>query len=185
MCGIAGIVQYKRNSSFDIKNSIKKMVLSLRRRGPDDHAYWFSNDEQIALGFSRLSIQDLSQNGRQPMVSSSGRYVVVFNGEIYNFLKLKSFFLEGRKTQFFGRSDTEVLIACVEEFGILKTLEIIEGMFAFSILDIKEQKLYLSRDRFGEKPFYYTTELGGFAFASELKAIKSIFSKPSSNLKIL
>ena len=172
MCGIAGIVQYKRNSSFDIKNSIKKMVLSLRRRGPDDHAYWFSNDEQIALGFSRLSIQDLSQNGRQPMVSSSGRYVVVFNGEIYNFLKLKSFFLEGRKTQFFGRSDTEVLIACVEEFGILKTLEIIEGMFAFSILDIKEQKLYLARDRFGEKPLYYGVSENKLLFASDLDAIK-------------
>jgi asparagine synthase (glutamine-hydrolysing) len=172
MCGIAGIVKYKRNSSFDIRNSIKKMVLSLRRRGPDDQSYWFSNDDQIALGFSRLSIQDLSQKGRQPMTSFSGRYVIVFNGEIYNFLELKNFLLESGKVQFLGGSDTEVLIACVEEFGILKTLEKIEGMFAFSILDIKEQKLYLIRDRFGEKPLYYGVSDDKLLFASDLDSIK-------------
>lgn len=176
MCGIAGF--WSKSSNKNIEIIIKEMTHTIKHRGPDDEGIWINENDSIALGHKRLSIVDLSPNGHQPMVSQNERYVITFNGEIYNFQKIR---LEienisrekGYTIKFKGTSDTEVILAAVEVYGLQKAIARFKGMFAFSIYDRKEKKLYLVRDRLGEKPLYYGYINSDFIFASELKAICS------------
>ncbi|MCD6048115.1 MAG: asparagine synthetase [Gammaproteobacteria bacterium] len=163
MCRIAGI-------AFDSRyfSSIDAMTDFLAHGGPDDRGIW--HDDYVAFGHRRLAIIDLSPLGHQPMLSASGRYVIIFNGEIYNFKILRAE-LEAKTYQFKGHSDTEVVLAAIEAWGFAKTLEKLNGMFAIALWDRQEKKLYLARDRFGEKPLYYGIVNGALIFASELKAI--------------
>ncbi len=164
MCRITGIAF--KAKYFD---ALDAMTDALEHGGPDDRGTW--SDEQIALGHRRLAINDLSPLGHQPMLSESHRFVTVFNGEIYNFPELREA-LTSLGHHFKGHSDTEVLLAAVEAWGIEAALQKFNGMFAFALWDRKEKKLYLARDRFGEKPLYYGIVKGAFIFASELKALK-------------
>lgn len=167
MCGITGIA-FAKVQPLDC---IFEMTASLRHRGPDDGKTWIDTQTGIALGHRRLAIIDLSQEGQQPMESTNKRYIIVLNGEIYNFLELKKE-LTTLGSHFRGHSDTEVLLEAVSKWGIDSALKRATGMFAFALWDKHEHKLYLARDRFGEKPLYYAWMNGTFIFASELKALK-------------
>ena len=145
------------------------MCDTIAHRGPDDSGIWIDNETGIHLGHRRLSIVDLSIAGHQPMISPSGRFVIVYNGEIYNHLELRK---ELSHTNWRGHSDTESLLAGLEEWGIERTLKKCVGMFAFALWDTQKHKLTLARDRFGEKPLYYGWQNGAFLFSSELKALK-------------
>lgn len=168
MCGITGIVF---ESSSDRLSNIEEMTATLLLRGPDDHGVWVNREKGIALGFRRLSIIDLSQAGHQPMPSASGRFMIVFNGEIYNFKEISAELLQ-LGWVFRGHSDTEVLLAAIETWGIQKSLNKFNGMFAFALWDNQDDVLYLARDRFGEKPLYWGWSENTLLFASELKALK-------------
>ena len=171
MCGIAGIFgpTGDRNRG-EIAEIVGKMSDRLRHRGPDSAGIWVDTDNGIAFGFRRLAVQDTSESGNQPMHSTSGRYVTVLNGEIYNFKDLKCT-LEGKGHRFRGCSDTEVLLASIDEWGLDATLDRIHGMFAFALWDRNKGCLKLVRDRLGEKPLFYSMAGGKFIFASELKAL--------------
>ena len=169
MCGIAGVYS-KKYSSVEIKSRVESMSSVLIRRGPDSHGLWKNCDGSLWLGHRRLSIQDLSPAGHQPMISAQGRYALVFNGEIYNFIDL-SRELAGKGYVFKGHSDTEVLLACVDEFGFEETLKKITGMFAIALYDSEEHTLQFARDRMGEKPLYLYSGNDGLFFSSELKSI--------------
>lgn len=164
MCGIFGVIGGK---PLDIKNSVQK----LRHRGPDDIGFF--SGKSISLGFTRLSIIDLSKNGAQPMCNEKKDVWIVFNGEIYNFLDLKS---KLKKHQFKSSSDTEVLIHGYEEWGIEGLLERIDGMFAFCLYDEKKGLCYLARDRVGKKPLYLYRASSYIAFSSEVKAFFELSS---------
>lgn len=168
MCGLAGYYTFTEKVSADI---CMKMTSVLAHRGPDDDGVWIDVENGIALGHRRLSIQDVSPFGHQPMTSKSGRYVVVYNGEIYNFMSLQSRLkLEGYL--FRGHSDTEVLLSAIECWGIKRALKEFAGMFAFALWDKKELSLTLARDRIGEKPLYYGWQNNNLLFGSELNALK-------------
>ena len=125
----------------------------MRHRGPDASGFWMSENRDVVLGHQRLSIVDLSANGAQPMQSHSGRYVIAFNGEIYNHQALRQRLLDEKKvTSFRGTSDTEVLLEAMEHYGVKETILQCKGMFAIALFDRKEEVLYLLRDRIGEKP---------------------------------
>jgi asparagine synthase (glutamine-hydrolysing) len=164
MCGISGL--FKTNVSLEM---IHPMVQSLNHRGPDAQEYWIDNELGIAFGHARLSIVDI-QGGNQPMTDAYGRYTIVFNGEIYGFRDLK---VRYNQYPYQNNSDTELIFAMLYEHGY-DFVKHLPGMFAFVIYDREKKELFGARDRFGEKPFYYTTNFGGFAFASELKALKKI-----------
>lgn len=165
MCGIFG---YSYN---DLEKSGKSLSTALRHRGPDDAGIF--SDEYITLGHRRLSIIDLSPTGHQPMSTEDGRYTIVFNGEIYNYIELRSF-LEKDGFRFKGNSDTEVLLVGFKKFG-LEVVKKLRGMWAFAIYDSDKKKLFLSRDFFGIKPLLYAHGDGGrFAFASEMKGVMEI-----------
>lgn len=168
MCGITGIVF---ESSSHRLNDIEAMTSTLQLRGPDDHGIWVNRESGVALGFRRLSIIDLSQAGHQPMQSASKRFTIVFNGEIYNFKEIAGELLQ-HGWVFRGHSDTEVLLASIETWGLQKSLEKFNGMFAFALWDNQDEVLYLARDRFGEKPLYWGWSGNSLLFASELKALK-------------
>jgi asparagine synthase (glutamine-hydrolysing) len=168
MCGITGFFQEGASSPA---RTAQIMADSIAHRGPDDSGVWCDESVGIAFGFRRLSIVDLTPNGHQPMASASGRFHIVFNGEIYNFLELKQE-LSGKGNQFRGGSDTEVMLAAFETWGIRESLLKFNGMFAFAVWDSKEQQLSLARDRIGKKPLYYGWCNGCFIFGSELKAVK-------------
>jgi asparagine synthase (glutamine-hydrolysing) len=146
------------------------MAATLTHRGPDDDGAWAEETSGVALGFRRLSIIDLSPLGHQPMSSASGRYTVVFNGEIYNYRELRKE-LEGCGARFRGQSDTEVLLAAVEQWGFDAALRRYNGMFAIAMWDAHDRELLLARDRFGEKPLYYGHAGTTLLFGSELKAL--------------
>jgi asparagine synthase (glutamine-hydrolysing) len=151
------------------------MVIPLMHRGPDDQGLWCDNEVGIGLGQRRLSIMDLSPHGHQPMVSASGRYVVSYNGEIYNFSELRVELEEASKAPAWrGHSDTEVLLACVEAWGVEGALKRTVGMFAISLWDRETRALSLARDRLGEKPLYYGEVAGRLLFGSELKALQAV-----------
>jgi asparagine synthase (glutamine-hydrolysing) len=173
MCGIAGFFDVDGFELGDGLAVARAMAAPLAPRGPDDDGVW-ADAAGIAFGFRRLSILDLSPHGHQPMRSASGRYTVVFNGEIYNHLELRAE-MEARGQRFHGRSDTEVLLATVEELGFEGMLKRIRGMFAIAIWDGLAQTLSLARDRMGEKPLYCGWTRGGglFVFGSELKALRA------------
>lgn len=178
MCGICGIISH---SGQPLKEALSRMTASLHHRGPDDRGAAYLEHERVALGHTRLSIHDLSDQGHQPMHSVSGRYSVVFNGEIYNFKAIKKHLSERGFNQWRGHSDTEVFLMLVEVFGFYQALQQIEGMFALCVWDSRDKALYLARDRMGEKPLYYGMVGNSFVFASELKAIKA-FSQESMAL---
>lgn len=169
MCGIAGFWD-KRHS---VNNAIaERMALQIQSRGPDDAGVWTDSDAGLALAHRRLAILDLSPAGRQPMQSPCGRYVLVYNGEIYNHLDLRAE-LEaiGGGFDWRGHSDTETLLAALRHWGMRGTLERLNGMFAFALWDASERTLFLARDRMGEKPLYYGRNGNTFLFGSELKAL--------------
>ncbi len=181
MCGICGYINTKTDNNF--AKIIEKMIFCLNRRGPDDNGNWIDPQNNLALGHTRLSIFDLSSKGRQPMSSASERFIITFNGEIYNFLELKKILIN-KGCKFYTETDTEVLLNLFEYFKFEKSLSMIEGMFAFALWDKKFKKLYLARDRFGEKPLYYyknKNDQSLFIFASELK---SLISHPNFVKKI-
>lgn len=149
------------------------MARVLSHRGPDDEGVWVDAPAGIALGHRRLSVIDLSPEGHQPMPSSSGRYLISFNGEIYNFQEIRAE-LEPLGHRFRGHSDTEVALAAIEQWGLKIALKRFVGMFAFGLWDRREHVLYLARDRMGEKPLYYGRCDGAFVFASELKAFRDV-----------
>lgn len=168
MCGIAGFC----NLQCDRKKNIEKMKERMYHRGPDAGGSFFSEDGQVTLGHRRLSIVDLSENGSQPMISRSGRYVIAFNGEIYNYKQIAQKLLDERKVDAFrGTSDTEVLLEAFECYGVKEAISLCKGMFAIALFDKKEQALYLLRDRVGEKPLYYGQVKEGFVFASDIGSI--------------
>jgi asparagine synthase (glutamine-hydrolysing) len=148
------------------------MADTLFHRGPDDAGTWIDKNAGIALGHRRLSIIDLSPEGHQPMTSHSGRYVMAYNGEIYNFRELRKE-LERDGVQWRGHSDTEVMLAAFEAWGVEGALQRFNGMFAFALWDRNEKALHLARDRLGEKPLYYGWVGKTFLFGSELKALKA------------
>lgn len=165
MCGIVGLF---RPGGADWSGLIEQMAQSIAHRGPDSDGYWGDPDAGIAFGHRRLAILDLSPQGYQPMHSASGRYVITFNGEIYNYQHLRA---QLPQVQWRGTSDTEVILAAVEAWGVTKTLEQMVGMFAFGLWDRQERTLYLGRDRLGEKPLYYGWVGDSFWFGSELKPL--------------
>ena len=167
MCGITGFVD--STCDFSPEQIIKKMTGKLIHRGPDDEGIWIDNKGVVAFGHRRLAVLDLSPAGHQPMHSISDRYVLVFNGEIYNHQELRGI-LSGYSWN--GHSDTETLLAGFESWGVEETLKKCIGMFAIALWDKKENNLYLSRDRLGEKPLYYGWLGSTFVFGSELSAIK-------------
>ena len=163
MCGIAGIFQKNVNNYSHVANAINV----INHRGPDSKGIW--RDEFVSLGSVRLKVVDLNENSNQPLISKNKRYVLVYNGEVYNYLKLKKKFNIKTKTN----SDTELILELFSKLGP-KTFSLLEGMFAISIYDTNTKKLYLARDIFGIKPIYYFFEKKRFLFCSEIKGILEI-----------
>ena len=173
MCGIAGFFSSRSSSSADeLSSTALAMARAIAHRGPDDFGAWTSPAMGLALAHRRLSILDLSPDGHQPMTSASGRFVIVFNGEIYNYLELKAELeAAGRAPAWRGHSDTEVLLAACDAWGVEGALQRSNGMFAIALVDLAQRNLILCRDRMGEKPLYYGWQGETFLFASELKSI--------------
>lgn len=177
MCGLIGFTNV---NTVDIQNTAQQMCKAITHRGPDSEGIWW--DQIIALGHRRLSILDLSPAGHQPMVSACGRYVIAFNGEIYNHLKLRAQLqAENKVFPWRGHSDTETLLACFSAWGVEKTLQATVGMFAIALWDKHAQILTLARDRMGEKPLYWGWCSDVLLFGSELKALKA---HPTFNAEI-
>ncbi len=172
MCGIVGILEaWPARGAEGLGALADGMANCLDHRGPDDSGTWVDAGAGVAFGHRRLAIIDLSPEGRQPMLSADGRYVLTYNGEVYNFADLRKQ-LEGLGHGFRGHSDTEVLVEAVAEWGIEGAVARANGMFAFAVWDRADRVLTLARDRIGEKPLYYGTVDGDFVFGSELKAIR-------------
>ncbi len=175
MCGIFGVVGEISEEMADI------CVDSLAHRGPDGRGIW--RRDGITLGHRRLAILDLSEKGRQPMSYADGRYLITYNGEIYNFIEIRAE-LQSRGHVFRSDSDTEVILAAFVEWGE-ECLQKFNGMWAFAIWDDREKALFLSRDRFGKKPLFYASVKGNFAFASEMKALFPIMPEVRPNLNLV
>lgn len=169
MCGIAGFWQAKRGAESP-GEILKHMGNALKHRGPDDAGYFRDSQAGVGLAFQRLSILDLSPAGHQPMDSASGRFTIIFNGEVYNFEQIRQELGSGHPWR--GHSDTEVMLAAIERWGVESAVGRFVGMFALAIWDRSERKLFLVRDRLGIKPVYYGFVDGDFVFGSELKAIR-------------
>ena len=168
MCGIAGFFQFSEGPAQS--QLLKAMTDVMAHRGPDGSGQWISEDGRVGLGHRRLSVIDLSPLGAQPMHSGSGRFVISYNGEIYNFRELRED-LEARQFVFRGHSDTEVILAACEEWGPLETLKRLNGMFAIALWDQQEQEFLLARDRVGIKPLFYSLTDKGISFGSELRPL--------------
>jgi len=169
MCGICGIYAPGNPEALA---PLAEMAARLAHRGPDDHGLWTDAETGVGLGHRRLAILDLSPLGRQPMLSASGRYVLCFNGEVYNFRLLRDE-LAPLGHRFRGGSDTEVMLAAIEQWGVLEAVRRFNGMFAFALWDRRERSLSLARDRLGVKPLYLGRIPGGVAFGSELGALRA------------
>jgi len=170
MCGITGLFTNQPGDEGTLTEQIRRMMAPIAHRGPDDSGVWVRPDAGVALGFCRLAILDLSALGHQPMASTSGRFVIVFNGEIYNYRDLKRE-LEQNGARFRGGSDTEVILAGFEEWGIRNTVGRLAGMFAIAVWDERDRTLSLIRDRLGIKPLFVYAKRGLVTFGSELKAL--------------
>ena len=181
MCGIVGILS-RVSGCHSIEDTIALMADTLAARGPDSSGYWIDPTHTLALGHRRLSILDLSTSGNQPFHSHCGRYVLVYNGEIYNRLELRSQLeAQGLAPPWRGTSDTEILISAFSAWGLIETLQRSRGMFAIALWDRAQHELILVRDRIGEKPIYYGFTGHDFVFASQLKAIRA---HPASDLAV-
>jgi asparagine synthase (glutamine-hydrolysing) len=173
MCGFAGFIGYSDFRTDQVESIASDMGDAIFHRGPDDFGIWNDNRSQVVLTHRRLSILDLSSAGHQPMVSASGRFVIAYNGEIYNHLEFRNKVQGSRlMANWKGGSDTEILLSLIETDGVVEALKQIVGMFAFALWDRKDSSLYLIRDRMGEKPLYFGWQKGVFLFGSELKALK-------------
>ncbi len=174
MCGIAGIFDPGTSTTaIDLAAAAGAMATELQHRGPDDAGVWVDPAAGIGLGFRRLAILDLSPAGNQPMVSADGRYVIAFNGEIYNHLDLRPELERHNRTTFHGHSDTETILAGFVAWGIEATIRRSVGMFAIAVWDRVARALTLIRDRLGEKPLYYGWAGPTFLFGSELDALRA------------
>lgn len=171
MCGFAGLFVIPGSLGVPLASAVSELATAIRHRGPDDSGEWVDEDAGIALGFRRLSIIDLSQHGHQPMVSFSGRFVVLFNGEIYNYQDLRARLVK-RGVHFRGHSDTEALAAGFDVWGLEETIRQTAGMFAIAVWDRSDRTLTLVRDRVGIKPLFLASLPNGVAFASEIKALR-------------
>lgn len=173
MCGIAGFIDFKKHSNNSLLfDATKKMTDAIVHRGPDDEGIWTDEQNGVALGFRRLAILDLSPLGAQPMKSADERFVMIFNGEIYNFSELRDD-LEKKGYTFKGHSDTEIMLAAFSEWGIEETVKKLNGMFAIALWDKERRELFLIRDRIGKKPLYYGLIGDTFFFGSELKSFQT------------
>ena len=174
MCGIVGFLNKQNPLDRKSQDLIRRMSAKLSHRGPDDSGIWSDSETGIALGHQRLAIQDLSPAGKQPMPSKSGRYQIVYNGEIYNAKQLVVELAQGSECalDLVGHSDTEVLLASIEAWGLQTAVSKCIGMFAFALWDKDDEVLHLVRDRLGIKPLYYGQSRNTFLFGSELKALK-------------
>jgi len=170
MCGFAGFVGFSQFLTDQIGSIASHMGEAILHRGPDDFGIWHDNEAEVVLTHRRLSILDLSSAGHQPMISPSGQFVIVFNGEIYNHLDLRE---QLGVSSWQGHSDSETLLAGIDAWGLEQTLLKCVGMFAFALWDREKKSLYLARDRIGEKPLYYGWQKDIFLFGSELKALKA------------
>lgn len=176
MCGICGIIRFDNTKPEE--KSLQQMMQTMKHRGPDDEGVFI--EKNIGLGFVRLSIIDLTQAGHQPMVSQNGDYVIVFNGEIYNYIEIKEELLQ-KGYRFKTKTDTEVLLNAYIEWGE-NCQNKFNGMWAFAILNRKNGEIFISRDRYGIKPFYYYADKNAFYFASEIPPLlKVIPGKPKAN----
>ncbi|MGQ0743214.1 MAG: asparagine synthase (glutamine-hydrolyzing) [Acidimicrobiales bacterium] len=172
MCGIAGLLVRPGPRDEELTAQITRMTATLSHRGPDDQGVWVAAEQGIALGNRRLAVIDPSPDGRQPMASRDDRYRIVFNGEVYNFASIRAQ-LEAVGTRFRGRSDTEVLVEAISVWGLRNALDRVNGMFAIGLWDSRQRTLTLARDRFGEKPLYYSASRGTVTFGSELRALRA------------
>ena len=174
MCGIAGFCNFP-GTLENKQNNLEKMKQRMIHRGPDAGGSFISEDGRIAMGHRRLSIVDLSPTGLQPMKSHSNRYVIAYNGEIYNYKEIAERLVKEHKVdRFRGTSDTEVLLEAFEAYGIENAISMCKGMFAIALYDLQEQTLYLLRDRVGEKPLYYGFVGESFVFASDIGCIAAL-----------
>ncbi len=176
MCGIGGVFS-KVKSHEDRKKLVKKMSDEIIHRGPDDFGEYHDESIPLSLIHRRLSIIDLSEMGRQPIESENGRFVLTFNGEIYNFKEIR----KKIEVPCRGESDSEVLVNAIQRWGVEKTLNQIEGMFAFAVFDRKWNRIFLARDRCGEKPLYWHLSQNELAFCSELSGLKDFQSGLNPN----
>ncbi len=175
MCGISGIIETNKVVQIDKKYSIEQVNKTLHHRGPDSNGCWVDKSNRVGFGHCRLSIIDLSDSAHQPMISENKRYVMTFNGEIYNFKKLKYDLAEYSDVKDIN-SDTKILLEYISVFGINKTLQKIEGMYAIGLWDKADKNLFLINDRAGIKPIYWCYLENIFFFASELSGFKKIFN---------
>lgn len=169
MCGITGF--YDESSTLSGQTILDNMLGTIRQRGPDSEGMW--SEGGVNFGHRRLAVLDLSPAGHQPMVSSTGRFIIVFNGEIYNYKEIKDTLERQLNYQWRGHSDTEIMLAAIEAWGMNTALQAFNGMFAFAVWDRQQRKLILARDRLGEKPLYYTQQNGAFIFGSELRCLEA------------
>jgi asparagine synthase (glutamine-hydrolysing) len=173
VCGIAGIVGSLPGDQ--LRGVGARMISTLKHRGPDDSGVWLDSAAGIAMGHQRLSIVDVSSTGHQPMISSRGRYVLTFNGEIYNHRQIRhELDSQAGILDWRGHSDTEVFLAAIEHWGVSESIAKCVGMFAFGLWDREERILHLARDRLGEKPLYFGIVAGTLVFSSELKAFRVV-----------
>jgi asparagine synthase (glutamine-hydrolysing) len=178
MCGVSGIINF--NGKQVEEEQLKVMMKKIKHRGPDDEGTYI--DKNVGLGFVRLSILDLSIAGHQPMNSSDGRYVIIYNGEVYNYVEIRDE-LKSKYT-FKTGTDTEVILTAYLEWGE-KCLDKFNGMFAIVIYDTLQRELFIARDRFGIKPLYYYQDDERFYFASEIKAILPLLQTKTANDQII
>jgi asparagine synthase (glutamine-hydrolysing) len=173
MCGFAGVIRTgAAQTPAELRSAAVSMAAAIHPRGPDDGGAWIDEAAGVALGFRRLAVIDVSEAGHQPMTSHDGRLVIAFNGEIYNHHDLRAEVSARHPAAWRGHSDTETLLACFVAWGVRKTLERSVGMFALALWDTAERRLYLARDRFGEKPLYYGWTAQAMLFGSELAALR-------------
>ena len=170
MCGLAGYFASRTETAAAHQVAVGRMIGPITHRGPDDSGTWVDAECGVALGFRRLAIIDLSARGHQPMPSASGRFMMVFNGEVYNFGDLRRE-LEGSGAVFLGHSDSEVMLAAFEQWGVEPALKRFVGMFAIALWDRQDRVLHLARDRFGKKPLFVYAAPGIISFGSELKSL--------------
>ncbi len=174
MCGIAGIYTFGReHDGAELRRRVEAMDATLRHRGPDSTDTWIDAEAGIGLGHTRLAIRELSPLGDQPMVSSCGRFVIVYNGEVYSNAELAAD-LAGTGRHLKGHSDTEAMLEACAEWGVERSVTRFIGMFTFALFDRKERELYLVRDRLGKKPLYWGILGGRLLFGSELKALRAV-----------